>query len=268
MKRLIYQVYVGGKKSNLYETCIESARKYCEKYGIDHIVQTKPILRIRPDIFTSNRSEESYMKYGGYLPIYEKENAFKYFDRYDQIAIIDADIFIKESAPNLFEDLGDHDFGAVCEREAPIQKWYKDKITNYSRMQYSSLTDVDWKWNTSGGEFFNMGLMVMNKSFTKYLKGQSPQQFLKRYEFQRFVDGLGSWKWSTDQTLLNWWIKKEKMNVKHLDWKFNALYTAVDENKITDAHFIHFFLKDKLPLGGENVEQLLKQIGVNDARGI
>ena len=202
MKRLIYQVYVGGKKSNLYETCIESARKYCEKYGIDHIVQTKPILRIRPDIFTSNRSEESYMKYGGYLPIYEKENAFKYFDRYDQIAIIDADIFIKD------------------------------------------------------------------KSFTKYLKGQSPQQFLKRYEFQRFVDGLGSWKWSTDQTLLNWWIKKEKMNVKHLDWKFNALYTAVDENKITDAHFIHFFLKDKLPLGGENVEQLLKQIGVNDARGI
>ena len=103
-----------------------------------------------------------------------------------------------------------------------------------------------------------MGLMVMNKSFAKYLKGQSPQQFLKRYEFQRFVDGLGSWKWSTDQTLLNWWIKKEKMKVKHLDWKFNALYTAIDD--ISEAHFIHFFLKDKLPQGGENIKQLIDQM--------
>jgi hypothetical protein len=46
------------------------------------------------------------MKYGGYLPIYEKENAFDYLDDYDQIAIIDADIYIRPDAPNIFEDFG------------------------------------------------------------------------------------------------------------------------------------------------------------------
>jgi len=105
-----------------------------------------------------------------------------------------------------------------------------------------------------------MGLMVMNKSFAKYLKGQTPKQFIQRTEFKDFVDGLGAWKWSTDQTLLNYWIRKEKMNIKELDWKFNALYTACTD--LNEAYFVHFFLKDKLPNQGENVEQLKKDIGV------
>ena len=48
------------------------------------------------------------------------------------------------------------------------------------------------------------------------------------------------------------------MNVHHLDWRFNGLYTA--NTKIRECHFVHFFLKDKLPERGENVEQLMKDI--------
>ena len=29
---------------------------------------------------------------------------------------------------------------------------------------------------------------------------------------------------------------------------------------LKDAHFIHFFLKDKLPERGENVEELMKHV--------
>lgn len=257
MKRLIYQVYV-GKKSKLYDFCVASVTEYCKKHNIDHVVQKHPILRIKPDVFATNRSRESYEKYGGYLPIYEKENAFDYFDRYDQIAIVDADIFIRDTAPNIFEELGEHDFAAVCEREMPITQKYQQKIANYSKMQYSQLKDVDWKWNNLGAEFFNMGLMVMNTSFSNYLRGQTPRQFLDRHQFKPFVDGLGPWKWSTDQTLLNWWVKKEKMNVKHLDWRWNGLFTA--NSRIEDCHFVHFFLKDLLPHRGENVEELKKLI--------
>ena len=75
MRRLIYQVAV-GKPSKLYEHCIQSVSDYCHKNHIDHIVLDQPKLWIKPDPFNSGRSEESYMKYGGYLPIYEKENAF------------------------------------------------------------------------------------------------------------------------------------------------------------------------------------------------
>jgi hypothetical protein len=259
MKRLIYQVYVGGRRLKLYDHCIESVSWYCKEHKIDHIVQEHPRLLIKPDVFATNRSEESYMKYGGYLPIYEKENAFEYFNEYDQIAIIDADIFIRERSPNIFDELTEeYDFGGVVERDMPLTEAYKKKILNYSRMQYGSIR-LDWDWRKdTGGEFMNMGMMLMNKSFAKYLNGQTPKQFLMRSEFKQFIDGMGPWKWSTDQTLLNYWIKKEQMKVKKLHWKWNGLYTA--NTKINECHFVHFFLKDKLPQNGENIEELMNGI--------
>ena len=260
MKQVIYQVYV-GKKSNLYDHCVQSVRAYCERHGIAHVIQRKPKLRIKPDIFTSNRSKESYEKHGGFLPIYEKENAFELLGEYDQVAIVDADIFIREDAPNIFDDFGeDFDFGACVERDMPIRGEYAMKIKNYSRMQYSGLGDVDWDWRDWGAKFYNMGLIVLNKSFKEYLKGQTPKQFLERKEFKRFVDGEGNWKWSTDQTLLNWFVKKEGVSVKDMDWKWNALYSAVKDDRIKEAYFVHFFLKDKLPNSGENVDLLMSKI--------
>ena len=260
MKRMIYQVAVGAR-SRLYHHCIGSVAQYCDKYNIEHIVQQVPILKIKPDIFTTNRSKESYEKHGGFLPIYEKENAFSYFDKYDQIAIIDADIWIRPNSPNIFEDIKiGSDFGGVVESSMPILPWYEQKIANYSRMQYGQLR-INWQYtDKTGFPFMNMGMMVMNKSFAKYLKGQSPEQFIRRDEFKAFVDGLGPYKWSTDQTLLNYWVNTCGMTVEKMDWKWNALYTAIDNEKIKEANFVHFFLKDKLPSRGENVNELMTHV--------
>lgn len=265
MKTLIYQVAV-GRPSALYSHCIQSVKQYCDKHQIDHIVQTKPILRIKPDVFSTNRSRESYEKHGGYLPIYEKENAFDYLDEYDQIAIIDADIYIRDSAPNIFNDMDPHAaFGAVCEREMPITPEYQKKIIGYSRMQYDVLhknKKLNFKPNELGYEFYNMGMIVINcSSFKPYLNGQTAKQFIQRSEFKDFVDGKGAWKWSTDQTLLNYFLKKYNVSTHHFDWKWNGLFTA--NTKIEQCHFVHFFLKDKLPNNGENVRQLMTLIGEN-----
>jgi hypothetical protein len=203
------------------------------------------------------------MKYGGFLPIYEKENAFAYFKSYDKIALIDGDIFIRDSAPDIFNEINnDYDFAGVVEREMPLNDRYVSKITNYSRMQYGNIKNVDWKWNNKGAEFYNMGMMLMNKSMGKYLNGETPAQFLRRPRFKPFIDGIGAWKWSTDQTLLNTWIKEEKMRTKNLDWKWNGLYNAVPNDKLHEAHFIHFFHKTVLPMEGENIEELAKLVGI------
>lgn len=260
MKRLIYQVYT-GKQSNLYDHCITSVENYAKSINADHIVQREPILKIMPDTKVTNRSVESYSKHGGFLPIYEKENAFGYLDRYDQIVIIDADIYIRPSAPNIFDDVNKHvDFAAVVERDMPVDNKYKRKIAGYSRGQYKPLEKeikLDWRPDT-GCEFMNMGLIVFNKSLQSYLHNQTPEQFIRRPEFKRFVDGMNNWKWSTDQTLLNYWIRKEPMTYQKLDWRWNGLFGA--NTRITECHFVHFFLKDHLPSRGENVEQLMKQI--------
>ena len=58
MNRMIYQVAVGSQ-SKLYLHCIESVSKYCAKFGIIHIVQNEPILKIRPDETRTGRSKEA-----------------------------------------------------------------------------------------------------------------------------------------------------------------------------------------------------------------
>ena len=93
--------------------------------------------------------------------------------------------------------------------------------------------------------------------FKPYLKDQNAKTFLSRLEFKDFVDGIGAWKWSTDQTLLNYFLKKYKVPVKHMSWQWNGLYGSVP--KIKECFFVHFFLKDKLPSKGENVKELIKE---------
>ena len=104
-----------------------------------------------------------------------------------------------------------------------------------------------------------MGMILLNcEKFTPFLKGQTPKQFIERNEFANFVDGMGTWKWSTDQTLLNYFLKKYRIPTKHMECKWNGLYTA--NANIQECHFVHFFLKDRLPSAGENVEELMELI--------
>ncbi|MBR19550.1 MAG: hypothetical protein CMA64_05340 [Euryarchaeota archaeon] len=258
---MIYQVAVGSP-SNLYEHCIKSVEIYCKKYGIKHIVQSEPILKIKPDLNRTGRSKEAVERLG-YLPIFEKENAFYYLNQYKQIAIVDSDIYIRDNAPNIFDELTEqYAFGAVAERELPCAKKYKSKIRKYSKSAFEHLTDVNWKWNELGAEFYNMGLMVLNsEKFSAYLRGQSPKEFISRPEFKDFVDGVGYKKWSTDQMLLNWWVKKEGMPTLNMDWKWNGLYKGIDDKRLPEAYFVHFFLKDLLPERGENITALMEAIG-------
>lgn len=253
MRRLIYQVYV-GERSKLYDYCTASVGDYCKAHRFGHIVQTEPRLRIQPNPKTSGRSDGASRL--GYLPIFEKENALEQLQWFDQVAVIDADVWIRPDSPNVFDELEDFDFAAVVERDMPLTERYFNKIRGYSRKQYERLDDVDWHWNEDGAEFCNMGVMLLNESLAEYLHGETPAEFLARPEFQRFIDGVGGWKWSTDQTLLNWWLRSEGINVKNLDWRWNALYTALQAGKCEEAHFIHFFLRDHLPGKGEDVEAL------------
>lgn len=263
MKRLIFQVDVGkpsdlhsleGGDSKLYKFCQASVAKYCEKYGIDHYILTEPVLKIKPDKGKSQRSEGALRL--GYLPIYEKEHAFTFFDKYDQIAVVDSDIYIRDTAPNIFEEFDpEADFGGVIERDMPCTSAYFGKINAYSQGQYSSLR-TDHKPNKHGYEFFNMGLMVMNKSILKFLYGLSPKEFISQEKFKPFVEGHGAWRWSTDQTLLNFWVRDEDMKLQRMSWKWNGLFKGITDEAFKDAHFLHFFLKTHLPQGGEDTEML------------
>ncbi|GAG17378.1 unnamed protein product, partial [marine sediment metagenome] len=186
MRRLVYQISLGETPA-FYADCISSVERYCDRLEIDHFIQTEPILKIRP--VKSARSENALRL--GYLPIFEKENAFSYLDSYDQIAIIDADVFIRESAPNIFDELQGATFAGVLERDMPLTPAYAGKVIKHSCGQFSTLTDVNWDWQPHGAAYWNMGVMLFSSKLADYLEGQTPKEFIERPEFERFVNGEG-----------------------------------------------------------------------------
>lgn len=262
MKQMIFQVYIPIRgKNKLYDYCTNSVREYCKLHGIEYYQLTEPKLKILPNMDRTNRNKNGLMKEAGYLPIFEKEYAFTVMKdkAIAQCAIVDADIYIRPNSPNIFNEVPlEYSFGGVLERDLPLSKGHKNKITGYSRDMFKNNKRFDWKDGIA--DFYNMGMMVCNESLLDYLKGQSPSEFIYRDEFRDFVDGIGLYKWSTDQVLLNHWIKNENIKAKNMDWRWNGMYKGVDDSRIKEAHFVHFFLKDKLPARGENVEELMKHV--------
>jgi hypothetical protein len=263
MKTLIYQVAVGNVPAH-YEICIESVSRYCKKYDIDHVVQREPILNIKP--LNNQRSGRASMSLD-YLPIYEKENAFNYLSEYDMIAIVDADIYIR--APySIFDEIEDGvAFAGVRECDLPLTPKYLNKIQGFSRKQYEKFPHI-MKENTEkyGVPFYNMGLMVLTQHIREYIGEDSPEQFIRRKEFEGFVNGEGHWQWSTDQTLLNYWVKTSNMPAQNLHWHWNVLYEAVKKHRLPEAFFVHFILSANLPRGGKEIPKIISDLDYYYAR--
>jgi hypothetical protein len=41
-----------------------------------------------------------------------------------------------------------------------------------------------------------------------------------------------------------------------MDWKWNGMFKAIKDEAFDKAYFLHFFLKDKLPNKGEDIDTL------------
>jgi len=254
MKRLIYQVAIDMPEH--FELCIDSVRSYARRCQADHIVQRAPELHIRPT--GPGRSAQALSR--GYLPIFEKENALRLLDVYDEILILDADVYVRDGAPVIFDSVATlaFDFAGVPERDIPATTSHQDKVRKYSKGQYDRLPDVDWRWDDRGAHFYNMGVMLLRKGIRDHLNGQTPLEFIRRPEFERFVNGEGHWKWSTDQTLLNWWVKSSGMLLCDLDWRYNALYSACP--RVPESWFVHFFLSSKMAQGGREIPEIIERL--------
>lgn len=253
MRRLIFQVAVGEVPAH-YEHCMTTVRAYADRIGAEYEVLREPVLRIAPR--DSHRSENALRL--GYLPIFEKEAALARLGEFNRVAVLDADIAVLPAAPDVFEAAGDADFAAVRERDLPLRPEYQRKVQIYSKDQFSRLKDVHWNWTRAGADFYNMGMMVLSAGVVPLLRGQSPREFIQRQEFERFVNGEGQWRQSTDQTLLNWWVRKSGMSRCNLDWRWNALYSYVRPEALKQGpHFLHFNLASKLPRGGDEIPALI-----------
>ncbi len=245
-RRLIFQVAVGEVPS-FYGPCTASVEAYAARVGADYMKLTEPVLRIVPK--KSQRSENALRL--GYLPIFEKEAAFAYLGKYEQIAIIDADVYARASAPDIFRQAACVHFAGVLEQDLPLQDKYLRKVRNYAQDQYGDPETP----------YYNMGVTVWHETVLRWMNGETPKQFIERPRFEAFVNGEGKYRWSTDQTLLNTWVKQTGMIRQNLDWRWNCMYDYVLPTALRlNPHFVHFALASKMPRGGEEIPEIIERM--------
>lgn len=244
MRRLVYQVAIGPRRP-LWEQCIESMARYCARHGFTHEVQREPILRIRPK--ASQRSEGALRL--GYLPNCEKMAGLSLFDQFEQIAIVDSDVWATADAPSIFDGVPPScDLAAVTERALPISPIYARKLDRYERMQFAPLDGV-------GLPFLQCGVIVYNRSFTRFMPG-GPKGWYEQLELERFVNGEGPWRWQTEQVTLSWFCRAKGVDVAALDPRFNWLFGAILTAHRLEGWFHHMFLSEHLT--GTDPEQMVK----------
>jgi hypothetical protein len=253
MRRLIFQVAVGEVPA-FYGPCMESVRQYAARIGADYEALSEPELRIVPK--KSQRSENALRL--GYLPIFEKEAGFGRLGftektvGYDQVCILDADVYVRDCAPNIFDVAEGFDFAGVRECDLPLQPQFERKIVNYAKDQYGD----------KNFHFYNMGVTVWSANVLTYLNGETPKQFIERPEFEKFVNGEGKYRWSTDQTLLNTWVRKSGMTTRCLEWRWNCMYDYVIPTALRqEPYFVHFALAANMPHKGAEIPDIIARMG-------
>lgn len=242
MKRLLFQVCIGEQRP-LWNACLQSMAAYCARHGLVHHVQFEPILRIVPK--AGQRSTNALRM--GFLPIFEKFQSFALLKDYDEILVVDSDVWAQPEAPNLFEWVPEWvEFAAVRECEMPLTSLYRAKVARYAQMQFGD----------DRFPYYNMGVRLIRQPLLRHLGGQTPTEFIHRTEFADYVNGVGHHRWATEQVLLGAWLRDPAIKSFALPWQWNALYGGVQPERIPEAHFVHFFLSSLLP--HDNLAELLK----------
>ena len=176
-----------------FEHTINAWQYYCNKNNIDFIVV---------------REKMPNVKYS----VWHKEFVFDYVgDNYDKIGIVDFDTMIKWDAPNIFE-LYDDEFVGVLDKSSI--NWMNISQTAY-RNAFPQFKNV----HVGLSEHINGGVLFFTKNHKPFF-----EQLKKFYLDNKPV--LDNWtvpNTGREQTILNFYLKKENIKMKYLDFRFNTM---------------------------------------------
>lgn len=199
MKNIVFIVnleesYKQGRNTP-YHFAVQAWTKWCQTHNAELVVLTE---RIYP---------EDYMNANWHkLFVFQLLEASEI--EYNQILIVDADTIPHPNSPNIFE-MTDNKFCAV--RNFGSMDWVCRSYENYKKHLFPDVT-------YSPFQYFNSGVLVVNKDhkqlyddIIEFYKNNSDTIL----ELQRTY-GVG-----TDQPVLNFFIHKDNIQHKLLDYEWN-----------------------------------------------
>lgn len=193
-KNLIYIVAINDPNAKVstddyFRYSRPTWEQYCQRHGIDLIVQ-------RDHHFPSD-----------FKPIWNKELVHEIGAEYDKIGIVDSDTMIRWDAPNIFDLYSDDEFCGV--NDLCDLNWLFDSIDNRQFL----FPDV----NMDIGKYLNAGVLFFGNSHLPIFR-----ELLTTYRTNRAsIDAIQGG--GREQTLLNFVLQKNKVNIKKLSPEWNLL---------------------------------------------
>lgn len=176
------------KVSTWLEPCLNTWKYWCEKNGVN-----LQVIKKLPDKV--------------HHPKWIKSLVFDYVDS-GQIALIDSDTMVRWDCPDFFE-LCDGEFGGI--EDNGNLWWLNNSIRAYQRFFPDVTLDI--------GRYINSGVMLFDSGHREWFEG-----LFAFYEQNRAA--LEAWNVpnsGVDQTIINFLLQKENINLKLLPDEFNQL---------------------------------------------
>lgn len=220
-KYALITLCVGDDYKSMIDLISPRMKKYAEKYMLDFEIIT-------------NKVQEH--------PAYNKLQLLNYIDKYSRILFLDADVIIRNDAPNIFEVVPENHLGIFNEEYLKICNCGQETIDEYNKL---NLTQS--KYN---GNYYNTGVMIFDKNIALKIFDQN---YKTTNEF------------FADQGYINYMIQLYNVPCYDIGYKFNGLNhgNLIGDEKYYNSYFIHMngngTFKNKYEFLKNDIEKL-KQI--------
>ena len=207
-------VVIAIGKSKIWDICRKTVIRYCKKYNIalEIISDSKYLENPFPDSPNFN--------------MFEKNQIYSLFEKYERILRLDWDTIITPKCPNLFEIVPEDKIGGVIE-DVGTSKVSRRKMM---KILQNTLGDIGWR-----RDYINAGVILVSKPHRDVI-----------YTSEEEVEMLANLKMNiyNEQTYLNYKIRKSGFEIFPLKFKFNHTSLFSEPwNKCAnkfDSYVIHY----------------------------
>ena len=208
------------KVTTSYDLGAKSWEYWCEKNDIIFIEWKEPVLD--PAVFPI---------------IYQRDWVFDIQDHnnidYDQVLIVDADTIVNPDCPNFFNETHNK-FGVTINNGC--YEWVTRSVRGWGEAMFPNEPLVKTY------EYINTGFIIVNKKHKEFLDKVKELYLEKCDEIKSHRDRI---KASTGQTIVNFMLKKHKIEVTNLSESFN-LQDLFKKNIIVVDKQMQHWMEDRL----------------------
>ena len=242
MKNIIYQYWQGDMKPGVKEST-RLIKEYADKIGAEY--------RFDHNITIAGKVVNVPIYYEPANPLVDKS-----FDKYDNVALIDIDVFpVEDLSENIFDQLNGEDAGICTEPAQPFfrQVYNVAGITNANDTRWTNLLKevwgIEYSYDKEGRpKVFNTGVVVISKTGLQKMK--TTWASFQDYVNYMGVNGFPKF-YRLFQDYFSAFIHKNNFTFKELPNSWNCYMhklgsspnASVNDTRTEDAKLVHIMFR-------------------------